>query len=361
MHFRKSVPAGIFLHVLLFVSVSPADEPPRYRGAMIDQSTFGEESLKVFADEWNGNLVRWQLNFDSPTSEEFFDYLAKACDKFDEMIPLLRKYGVRACLDLHSEPDGFNEDYIMRIFIDERFSNMFVDIWEYLAKRYAGEKVIWGYDLMNEPVDGIPSAGGYHIAWHDLAERAARKIREIDPEAVIIYEPANYASPLSAFNDLEPLGLPNVVYSCHEYDPLAFTHQNVMKDFTEPCVYPGEIGGEYWDKERLRQSVAHVRAFQLKYGVPIFVGEFSAVRWAPENSAYNYLKDAIEIFEEYGWDWTYHAFRESDLWSVEYPSDRNAAVPASEPTDRELLLRRYFEKNVREKQTSDDNPLSTEQ
>lgn len=350
MFFRKSASAGILLLLtaLSFVSVSPAAEPTRYRGAMIDQATFNEESLKVFAEEWNGNLVRWQLNFSSPTSEEFFDYLAKACDQFDKMIPLLRKYGVRACLDLHSEPGGFNEDYIMRIFIDERFSDMFVDIWEYLAKRYAGEKVIWGYDLMNEPVDGIPSAGGYHISWRDLAERAARKIREIDPEAVIVYEPANYAS-LRAFKDLEPLDLPNVVYSCHEYQPVPFTHQTVMKEFTEPLVYPGEINGERWDKERLRQTMAHVREFQLKYGAPIFVGEFSAIRWAPENSAYNYLKDVIEIFEEYGWDWTYHAFREWDGWSVEHTTDRNDSAPASAPTDRELLLRHYFEKNVREK------------
>ena len=346
MNSGKTLLTALFL--LIPVLSSFADEPPRYRGAMIDQTTFGEDDLEVFAEEWNGNLVRWQLNFTPPTSEEFFDCLAEECDRFDAMIPLLRKHGVRACLDLHTPPGGFNEEYIQRIFIDERFSKMFVDIWEYLAKRYAGEKVIWGYDLMNEPVDGIPAAGGYHIGWRDLAEQAARKIREIDPEAVIIYEPANYAS-LRAFKDLEPLSLPNVVYSCHEYQPVAFTHQTVMKDYTEPLVYPGEISGEYWDKERLRQAVAQVREFQLKYNVPIFVGEFSAIRWAPENSAYNYLKDTIEIFEEYGWDWTYHAFREWDGWSVEHAAHRNAGAPAAEPTDRELLLRRYFERNVREK------------
>ena len=93
--------------------------------------------------------------------------------------------------------------------------------------------------------------------------------------------------------------------------------------------------------------MAHVLEFQQKYDVPIYVGEFSAIRWAPENSAYRYLNDVIEIFEEYGWDWTYHAFREWSGWSVEHTEDRSNNSPATEPTERELLLRRYFKKNDR--------------
>ena len=47
----------------------------------------------------------------------------------------------------------------------------------------------------------------------------------------------------------------------------------------------------------------------------MFVGEFSAIAWAP--NAEGYIRDCISIFEELGWDWTYHAFREFDGWSVE--------------------------------------------
>ena len=75
-----------------------------------------------------------------------------------------------------------------------------------------------------------------------------------------------------------------------------------------------------------------------------------AIRWAPENSAYNYLRDIIDIFEEYGWDWSYHAFREWNGWSVEYTEDKNNNAPAPEPTNREILLRSFFEKNVRFKE-----------
>ena len=30
-----------------------------------------------------------------------------------------------------------------------------------------------------------------------------------------------------------------------------------------------------------------------------------------------WIRDCIDILEEYGWDWSYHAFREWDGWSVE--------------------------------------------
>jgi len=43
----------------------------------------------------------------------------------------------------------------------------------------------------------------------------------------------------------------------------------------------------------------------------MYIGEFSAIRWAPDGSAYRYLKDLIDVFEAHGWDWSYHAFRES--------------------------------------------------
>jgi hypothetical protein len=38
--------------------------------------------------------------------------------------------------------------------------------------------------------------------------------------------------------------------------------------------------------------------------VPIFI---EAAEW---DCAAGYLRDCIDLFEEYGWDWTYHAYRE---------------------------------------------------
>jgi endoglucanase len=88
-----------------------------------------------------------------------------------------------------------------------------------------------------------------------------------------------------------------------------------------------------------------VAEFQRKYNVHIYIGEFSAIRWAPGDSAQRYLKDLIDIFEVHDWDWSYHAFREWDGWSVEHATDRNSHSRSKTPTDREQLLRSWFAKN----------------
>ena len=53
----------------------------------------------------------------------------------------------------------------------------FVDVWREIAKRYKNAKAIWGYDLVNEPIEDAVMEGT--ADWQELAERAAKAIREI--------------------------------------------------------------------------------------------------------------------------------------------------------------------------------------
>ena len=50
---------------------------------------------------------------------------------------------------------------------------------------------------------------------------------------------------------------------------------------------------EIGDKIALCLSLKNVVEWQRDYGVHIYIGEFSAIRWAPGNSALNYLRDVI--------------------------------------------------------------------
>jgi hypothetical protein len=147
--------------------------------------------------------------------------------------------------------------------------------------------------------------------------------------------------------ELRPINVPNVVYSVHMYLPHQFTHQGVFESIKKPYVYPGEIEGQRWDKARLEAALRPVVDFQAAYGVHVYVGEFSAIRWAPEGSACRYIRDLIDIFEARGWDWTYHAFREWQGWSAEHGPDKGDTAPAKEPTDRGKLLREWFAKNAK--------------
>jgi hypothetical protein len=323
---------------------------PRLRGAMVSPN-IDPTSLKVLGQDWRANLIRWQLirhgRPGQPSSLEDYDpWLEGELKKVDAALPYCRAYGLCMVIDLHSPPGGkaTASGYVGsddRLFTDTACQAKFVAVWQHIARRYRGVQPIWGYDLANEPVEDLIEEGCED--WQGLAERVAGAIRAIDPARTIILEPAAWGGP-SGLDDLVPLSVSNVVYSVHMYLPHAFTHQGVYG--SGPVYrYPGVIDGKQWDKAQLEAALQPVIDFQRTYGVPIYIGEFSAIRWAPDESAYRYLKDLIEVFEAHGWDWSYHAFREWSGWSVEHGSDRSNSAPATTPGHRQQLLQRWFAQN----------------
>lgn len=59
----------------------------------------------------------------------------------------------------------------------------------------------------------------------------------------------------------------------------------------------------------------------------------------------DYLSDCIELFEEYGWDRTYHAFRESPIWDIEKIRVNNGDLRPSANTDRKQPRLNGFQRN----------------
>jgi len=324
---------------------------PRLRGAMVSPSAT-EEDLRVLGREWNANLIRWQLvrhvgsGKETPL-EQYDEWLEGELKKLDAALGWCEKYGLLVVIDLHSPPGGrgtaggySGSDH--RLFTDKAVQDKFVAVWEKMARRYKDSRMVWGYDLANEPVEDFVEEGVDD--WQALAERTARAIRAIDRRHAIILEAPPWGGPES-LREFLPVPVSNVVYSVHMYVPAAFTHQNVFRKNQPPVMYPGMIEGRYWDKAALEAVLKPVVDFQKNYNVHIYIGEFSAIRWAPGQSAHDYLRDLTEIFEAHGWDWSYHAFREWHGWSVEHDSNPQNTRRVEQPTDRQKLLRGWFEKN----------------
>ncbi|MCY2951407.1 MAG: cellulase family glycosylhydrolase [Planctomycetota bacterium] len=323
---------------------------PRLRGTMINPA-ITPDSLRVLGQQWNANLLRWQLiRFARPgqtiSPADYDKWLDSELARLDAAIPLCQQYGIHVVIDLHSPPGGKPtvSGYVGsddRLFTDKSCQDHFVNVWRKIATRYKDTKIIWAYDLANEPVeDVIPDDCD---DWQALAQHAALAIRAIDPLRTIIVEPADWGGP-QGLRDFYPIHVPNVVYSVHMYLPMEFTHQGVFGN-SAPVRYPGPINGQHWDKARIEAALKPVIDFQKSYNVHIYIGEFSAIRWAPDNSAHRYLTDVIDIFESHNWDWTYHAFREWQGWSVEHGQDRADTKPTTPPTDRQKLLQAWFAQN----------------
>lgn len=336
-----------------------ADAPPPFRGhdlprlrGVMSPNQCREEDFEELA-RWNVNCVRWQLcrNWGKPNTDRDLDeydrWLESRLADLDQALVLARRRGIRVVIDLHSPPGGRAADGTMAITQEKPYQDHFVTVWQRMAKRYAGNPAVWAYDLINEPAQNRPSPSGL-ADWLGMQVRAARAVRAIDPTTPIMITVDGWGGP-EGFAWLAPVDVPRVIYQVHMYLPHTYTHQGVKGEMPVPMLaYPGMINGKHTDKEALRRFLAPVREFQRAYNAPIYAGEFSAVRWAP--GAEQYLADCIDLFEEYGWDWTYHAFREWPGWSVEHadlPADKSHHEKAVAETARAKVLKAWFARNVR--------------
>jgi aryl-phospho-beta-D-glucosidase BglC (GH1 family) len=320
---------------------------PRLRGVM-SPPQYRRSDLEDLA-QWGANLIRWQLvrawgkAGTDRDQAEYSKWIDSKIAELDQLLADAGRLGIKVVIDLHSPPGGRYENRSMAMLYEEKYAQQFIEIWERIAKKFKGHEAVWGYDLINEPVQGMPALYDYLT----IQIMAANAIRKIDPDVPVIIESNEWDSPAS-YKYLGPLPMKDVIYQVHMYVPGEFTHQGVNNNWGETSkgkliTYPGLISGSEYNRETLRKVLQPVIDFQKKYGARIYVGEFSAIRWAP--GAAQYLDDCISIFEEHDWNWTYHAYREWTGWSVEYSNVWNDNTPSTRDTDRKKVLLKWFEKN----------------
>lgn len=257
-----------------------------------------------------------------------------------------------------------------------------VDEWKNIATTFLPYRdIIWGYDLVCEPLDNkqLPYPPKQ---WRGIAIKVIEAIRTIDDKTWIIYEPGP-SGRFAGFKNLEPLPDKRVIYSAHYYFPHEFTHVGINRREDINVKYPVKIsdlnGTDWgmksifqgpplripaekctaWDKDFQKLILQPTVEFQRKYNVPIFVGEFSTVRWGDKESSIRYLREAIEIFEEYGWSWSYFSYNGFTGWNPEQSEGPESywftgmtnPVPSPTETQRAKLLKDYYKRNGSEDYT----------
>ena len=332
---------------------------PRLRGVMLGGMK-GDAWDNLQA--WGANLVRYQFHIPGTGPATNFEVYAAGfrrnveneLDRISATLDQARARGMKVVVDAHyacggtcspklGDPLAWNGDW--RIFHDRRYADLFLWSWEQIARRCRGRHDdIYGYDLMNEANHRSHAIPDGDIV--GLQARIAKAIRAIDPETTIIVE-SMYCDP-GWFKSLSAIDLDNVIYQVHLYYPHDYTHQGILTPLETVHTWPDPKRG--WNRDFLMKSLKPVIDFQREHGAKMFCGEFSAIAWAP--GAEGYIRDCISVFEELGWDWTYHAYREFDGWSVEKEAvsrgmDASHFRPSADNPRRRVLLQGLSGENGR--------------
>lgn len=308
---------------------------------------------------WGANLMRYQMvdGIDVPEDvPRYMRWLEQCLDKLDSLMPVLKENNIKVVIDMHQAVGGRYRQGIRppqgaaaeaairltgktdlhRIFCEADMRAAFIGAWEMIAARYKDNPMIFAYDLVNEP--SVTGQSPYHLL--DVQYDAARAIRRIDPETPIIVEGNRCASAI--YFNVRPMPLKNIIYEVHMYFPGEYCFQGVNDFQSYSRHYPHRAVAYKSNREELRAAMTRTIEFQKKYGAKIYVGEFTVPRWVPDGGG-RYLDDLIGLFEEYKWDWTFHAFREWDGFSPEHVG--TPLEPKRGDNDRKATLQRFFRRN----------------
>ena len=260
---QPSRPAGPVLTVRGEQIVSSLGEPIVLRGVAFGNQVWGDVAVPRLhhseldyqrVHDMGMNAVRFYLNHISfEDSKERAHTSADGWKWLDDNIAWAKAHGVYLILNLHVPPGGYqSQGNGTALWTDVQAQQQFLDLWQTIADRYRGEPVIAGYDILNEPV-----VTKSREQWRDLADRAVKAIRQVDPEHILFVERLNAAG--GEWGEDKDRNFfrvpdPNVVYEFHFYKPFHFTHQNA------PWVNFAAVDQRYPD-----ERVAEIEWFNLDY------------------------------------------------------------------------------------------------
>ena len=224
----------------------------------------------------------------------------------DRIVDICSRHNLYVILDLHAVPGGQNQDWhsdsglSKALFWDYRvFQDQAIDLWVEIAKHYAGNPTIAGYNPLNEPADPEHTR---LIAWYERVEKA---IRKVDPEHILFIDGNTYAMDFSQFPEQT---LPNTVYSCHDY---------AMAGFPIPGQAP--YTGTKEQKEKLQRQFDRKAQYIRDKNVPLWNGEWGPVYSQPRleanseeinKSRYGVLEEQLSIYKKSETSWSIWLYKD---------------------------------------------------
>ncbi|HVX24915.1 MAG TPA: cellulase family glycosylhydrolase [Parafilimonas sp.] len=196
------------------------------------------------------NSIRVPFNYRLFTNEDYLGEENNPNHGFEILDPLVqwcKKDNIYILLDMHCAPGGQTGDNIDDsyaypfLYDDTAAQNETVSIWKRIADHYKNEKIILGYDLLNEPIPPFYDTGYFNPKLEPLYKKITAAVRTVDKNHLIFLGGAQWDSNFDVFG----------------------------KPFDDKLVYTFH---KYWTAPT-REVVQSYINFRDKYNVPIYCGE----------------------------------------------------------------------------------------
>jgi len=344
--------------LVLYFAISTfvyAGEYPRHwpwRGVNIPVDIL-EREKDVIKDLSNAkvNAVRIHVNYKKLMKVYELDanqVLVQSMMMLDELLNQLSQNNITAILGVEAFPqEGFKcKSKLKPIFWNTKSCiDKMYDVTEKLTVQFRNRgSELSAYQFISEPVVKIDGQSKRPKNWIEIQKKLLMIVEKNDSKRFFVITPGPWGF-VQGYKNFEPFPSSKVIYNAHFFQPQLYTHQGI-KHRKFNVEYPSWIRLQHWNKAKLVKISTDLRNFQKRYDVPILIGSFSKMNWIIDND--QWLKDALNIFENNQWSWSYFIVGEDPWhgWDPRYiGSYKENKISYHGETKTWKLLKEYFLKN----------------
>jgi endoglucanase len=197
----------------------------------------------------------------------------------DRVVEWCGQEGLYVILDMHAAPGGqtganIDDSYGYPWLYDSpKEQEHLIAIWQRLARHYANNRTVLGYDLLNEPIPTYPSLRSLNPKLEPLYKKLSAAVRQVDSHHILFLEAAQWDTNFSVFG--QPFDK-NTVYSLHKY--WMPVEQKAVQEYVD---------------------------FREKYNVPIWLGE------SGENKD-EWIAQFVALLEKNNIGWTFWPYKKME-------------------------------------------------
>ncbi len=216
------------------LALSQSREEVKLRGISFSNDVYSNERIPKSHSEkdykrvagMGMNCIRFYMNYITfEEDEKPYVYKKEGYKWIDKNIAWAKKNNIFLILNMHFPQGGFQSNSKGgALWDDQENAKRLTALWKDIAKHYATEPTIAGYDLVNEPI-----VTRSLDQWKDLAQQITDEIRQVDTNHLIIVERVNAINRnwenTKDYNFVK-VNDENTMYTFHFYSPIEYTHQN---------------------------------------------------------------------------------------------------------------------------------------